>query len=51
MHTSTLLVRVTIGSGKADAAPTARDEFARGPDGARYRRIHPRMIDLESRIP
>ena len=33
-----LPVRITVGSGKADKTPTARDEFAYGPDGARYRR-------------
>ena len=33
-----LPVRITVGSGKADKTPTARDEFAYGPDGARYYR-------------
>ncbi len=30
--------RITVGGSKADATPTARDEFAYGPDGARYHR-------------
>ncbi len=30
--------RITVGGSKADATPAARDEFAYGPDGARYRR-------------
>ena len=33
-----LPVRITVGDGKTDATPTARDEFAYGPDGARYHR-------------
>ncbi len=30
--------RITVGDSKADATPAARDEFAYGPDGARYHR-------------
>ncbi len=30
--------RITVGDSKADATPTSRDEFAYGPDGARYHR-------------
>ena len=33
-----LPVRITVGGSKADKNPTARDEFAYGPDGARYYR-------------
>ena len=33
-----LPVRITVGGSKAGAKPTARDEFAYGPDGARYHR-------------
>ena len=33
-----LPVRITVGGGKTDATPTARDEFAYGLDGARYHR-------------
>ena len=32
-----LPVRITLGDSVTDAAPAARDEFAYGPDGARYR--------------
>ena len=30
--------RITVGGSRADDTPTARDEFAYGPDGARYHR-------------
>ena len=30
--------RITVGGSQADPEPTARDEFAYGPDGARYHR-------------
>ena len=33
-----LPVRITVGGSKVDKTPTARDEFAYGSDGARYRR-------------
>ena len=33
-----LPVRITLGDSKTDKIPTARDEFAYGPDGARYYR-------------
>ena len=33
-----LPVRITLGDSKTDRTPTARDEFAYGPDGARYYR-------------
>ncbi|MCY3821372.1 MAG: DUF4258 domain-containing protein [Gammaproteobacteria bacterium] len=30
--------RITVGGSRTDETPTSRDEFAHGPDGARYRR-------------
>ncbi len=33
-----LPARITVGDSKTDPEPTARDEFAYGPDGARYHR-------------